>query len=268
MNKAIRRDRTVSYSQAGSGEPMIFVHGSFANSSAWRSVIQHAESSRFCSVTIDLTGCGSSSAASPDGSLLGQDIEAVQMVGTELTSEPVHLVGHSYGGIVCLGVALMRQLPVASLTLFEPLPITFLAETGDDETVDEVRDFVDEYERAFLANEKWAFSRVINLWGGEGAFDALPTQVREMMSSTTADNIRQWRDNLAFKPSLDDYRALNIPTKLVVGEHANPIVKLIASRLSALMPNCAVTQLDDAGHFMIHSHAAECARLIGDSPGS
>ncbi|MEM7569056.1 MAG: alpha/beta hydrolase [Pseudomonadota bacterium] len=240
----------------------MFVHGSFATSSAWRGVLKHLDARAHQLITLDLNGCGESSPALPNGSLLEQDIEAVLMVGEEAAEEPLHLVGHSYGGIVCLGAALAGRIPIASLTLFEPLPIAFLTALGDGDVVEEIRSFVADYEAAHTSGEQWAFSRVIRLWGGPGAFDAMPDKVREAMAPGTADNIRQWHDNLAFTPDPAAYSALEMPVKLIQGEHANPIVKCIILRLSELLPSNTVHEIAGAGHFMIHSHDQDCADLI------
>lgn len=257
----------VQYSRSGHGAPTLFVHGSFANSGAWRAIIQALDGKAIEAISLDLIGCGATSPAAGAGSLLSQDIAAVEHVAREAASGPIHLVGHSYGGIVCLGAALACNVSIASLTLFEPLPIMFLSHTGDEDAVETIRRFLRDYEAAFDAGEQWAFSRVINLWGGEGAFDALPLKVRDAMASATADNIRQWHDNLAFTSPLKAYRALTMPTTLAFGEHANPIVKTIAARLAELMPHAAAHQIDGTGHFMIHSHAAKCAKLVQDTVG-
>ncbi|TIX11175.1 MAG: alpha/beta fold hydrolase, partial [Mesorhizobium sp.] len=40
--------------------------------------------------------------------------------------EPVHLVGHSFGGTVALAAALANSIDVASLSLFEANPLALL----------------------------------------------------------------------------------------------------------------------------------------------
>ena len=45
--------------------------------------------------------------------------------------EPVHIVGHSYGGALALRVTLQRPQKVASLTLYEPSCFQLLDELGE-----------------------------------------------------------------------------------------------------------------------------------------
>lgn len=111
----------------------------------------------------------------------------MEAVAREAVAEPVHLVGHSYGGVVALAVALSGSVPLRSLTLFEPLPLAFLAETGDADVPSQMTRFVIEYRTAFEGAERWAFRRVIDPW----AFDALPTSTREVMAAATAQNLGQ-----------------------------------------------------------------------------
>jgi pimeloyl-ACP methyl ester carboxylesterase len=143
------------------------------------------------------------------------------------------------------------------------LPLSFLSDTGagDSAALGDMVEFVADYQAAFEANEQWAFSRVVDLWGGKGTFDAIPDKVRNAMVSATGVNIRQWKDNLAFTPTLDEFRALSVPAALVVGQLAHPTSRLMSQRLSELLPNSSVVEIENAGHFMVHSHAAECARI-------
>ena len=252
----------IGYTETGDGRPIVYVHGSFATSSAWRSVIENIDSTNYRSIAIDLPGCGKSDAPFEDESVLQKDILAVENLARRVVGAPIQLVGHSYGGLVCLGVALAKSIPLASLTLFEPLPLAFLSDTGDTQALDTMIEFVTDYKKAYESGDPWAFSRVVDLWGGEGTFEAMPMRLREVMTAGTSANIRQWQDNLRFTPTLDAYRSLNVNTTLVVGQHAHPTSRLITQRLSELLPNSAIVELVEVGHFMLHSHGAQCANIL------
>jgi pimeloyl-ACP methyl ester carboxylesterase len=51
--------------------------------------------------------------------------------------QPVHLVGHSFGGTVALAAALSRTVDIASLSLFEANPIPLIREPGGGKLYDE-----------------------------------------------------------------------------------------------------------------------------------
>jgi pimeloyl-ACP methyl ester carboxylesterase len=248
---------------SGSGAPVLLVHGSFATSSAWRRVIAKMNLDELSAIAVDLPGSGKSDEPPADSStLLEHETVAVEAVARDAVTEPVHLVGHSYGGVVALAVALSGRVALRSLTLFEPLPLAFLADTGDGEVHSEMTSFVAQYRTAFDSGERWAFRRVIDLWGEPGAFDALPDSSREAMVSATAQNLAQWEANLAYQPTLATYRSIGVPTRIVRGEHAHRVSQLISQRLVELIPNSEPVEIGEAGHFMIHSHPAECAKYI------
>ena len=261
--------RNVTYSKTGSGMPVVLVHGSFATASAWRKIISNLDAERFCAIAIDLPGCGGSDAVPLDSScLLALEAETVEAVLRKEAREPAHLVGHSYGAVIALSVALAGRIPIRSLTLFEPLPLMFLEKTGDAEVIDEMSAFVVDYRRAFQQGDEWAARRVIDLWGGEGAFEAMPSQVRQVVKAHTAQNICQWESNLGFRPSIDDYKSLRVPTTLVRGDKSHSISRLISQRLHELIPASNLVEIPAASHFMIHTHAIECSRIIGPTDRS
>lgn len=272
MPTLVHENRNVSYSKIGSGSPVVLVHGSFATSSAWRKIISGLDTGTCCAIAVDLPGCGGSDAVPLDPSrLLRLEAEAVQAVLGKEAAEPAQVVAHSYGALIALSLALAGRGHVRSLTLFEPLPLMFLEDTGDREVVDEMSAFVADYRRAFQQGEEWAARRVIELWGGNQAFEAMPPQVRQFVKAGTALNICQWETNFCFRPSLQDYGSLRIPTTLIRGENSHPISRLISQRLHETLPSSALVDLPGASHFMIHTHAMECAKIIGspnDSPAA
>ncbi len=108
----------------GSGTPAVFVHGSFG-SAASAFAGQRALSDAHELLLVDRRGFGGSAAVEEVGwPTDAQDVAALlDGVG------PAHLVGHSYGGVVCLLAAGMRPELVLSVVAIEP-PV-FTAAAGD-----------------------------------------------------------------------------------------------------------------------------------------
>jgi pimeloyl-ACP methyl ester carboxylesterase len=260
-------EHRIAYWRAGSGVPLVLVHGSFATSSAWKRLAANLDANTWHAVALDLPGWGESDPVPDHPALVDLEAAAVQAVAKQVSDGPIHLAGHSHGGTVALAVALAGRVPVRSLTLFEPLPVSILPHTGDGEVFREVTDFVSGYRRAFEAGEKWAARAVIELWGGSGAFEAMAPAVREFIAARTAQNLRNWQGCFAFRPSVDELRSMQVPTTLVHGEFSNSIAKLIALRLKQSIPNGTIVEMSGASHFMIHTHAPQSARLIGQAVG-
>jgi pimeloyl-ACP methyl ester carboxylesterase len=106
----------LNYEQVGSGPNVVMVHGLAANLAFWylKSVpfLRHD----FRITVYDLRGHGRSEMP-PRGyapSVMADDLEALL---DALTIERVHLVGHSFGGIIALEFALRAPRRLASLTI-------------------------------------------------------------------------------------------------------------------------------------------------------
>lgn len=108
------------YEIAGSGQPLVFIHGLGASSRDWEAQVHH-----FCKtyqvITLDLRGHGQSD--KPDGPytipLFAQDIHGLF---TSLDIEPAHLVGWSLGGAVAFQFALDFPQQLNTLTIINSVP--------------------------------------------------------------------------------------------------------------------------------------------------
>jgi pimeloyl-ACP methyl ester carboxylesterase len=97
----------------GSGDPALLVHGSLRRGEdTWREQRPLAGSYRL--LLVDRRGFGSS----PADGRVDFDRDADDVAG--MLDEDVHLVGHSYGGVVSMLAAARRREAVRSLTVIEP----------------------------------------------------------------------------------------------------------------------------------------------------
>ena len=110
--------------RSGAGAPAVFVHGSFG-SAAKAFAGQRPLSDANELVFVDRRGFGSS----PAGEDVGWQTDADDLVALLDELGPAHLVGHSYGAVVCLLAAGRRPDAVLSLVAVEP-PV-FAAAAGD-----------------------------------------------------------------------------------------------------------------------------------------
>jgi len=215
-------------------------------------------------IALDLPGWGASDPPSADGSIIRHQSSAIEAVVTEI-GQAVHLVAHSHGGTAALVAAMAGRIPVRSLTLFETVPLAAIPDRED--LLGETRTFVKEYVAAYEAGERSAAGRVIDLWAGPGTFEAMSPEARDMVAAGAALNIREWQSHFELHLPLDSFRALSIPTTIVVTERGHRVARAVGEALHRLIPRSTLVEIAGASHTMIHSHAAESAAIVRRAVG-
>lgn len=105
------------YVTAGSGEPVILLHGFPETYYAWRKVIPIL-SERYAVIAPDLRGCGDTDR--PDGSFDKRTAaEDIHRLGQHLGLGPVNLVGHDVGTMVAYAYAAAYPTEIRRLVLTE-----------------------------------------------------------------------------------------------------------------------------------------------------
>jgi pimeloyl-ACP methyl ester carboxylesterase len=93
----------IAWDEAGSGPPLVLVHGITEDRHAWDTVVPELAADFRC-VRLDLRNHGESSDAA-DGSALAMAADVAEAVAASGIDEPPLLVGHSLGGIVVTAYA-------------------------------------------------------------------------------------------------------------------------------------------------------------------
>ncbi len=251
----------IDYAEAGAGPTIVFVPGSWATKSAWRGVTA-ALDDRFRTVTTSLLGYGGTrESRTPTDTSIDRQAEIVEAV-IRHAGGPVHLVGHSYGGLVCLDVALCGLVPLMSLTLIEPVALGLLRQAGELPLYEQFIAMRDSYIRAFENGESEAARRVVDYLGGYGSFDALPSRMREYITATTPTHVLDMRSG--FDPPLSAFANILLPTLVIRGERGQPSLRKSAEVLSGALANASLVRVPEADHFMMATHANDVARLTSD----
>jgi len=255
------RHGSIDYGEEGAGPTIIFVPGSWATGSAWRGVIAGLNG-RFRTVTTSLPGYGGTrdrrTAADTSIDRQAQIVEAV----IRRAGGPVHLVGHSFGALACLDVALCGLLPLMSLTLIEPVTFGLLRQQGECTLHEQFIAMREDYVRSFENGDREAARLVVDYLGGQGSFDALPSRIREYMVQTTPAHVLDMRS--VFDPPLAALANILLPTLVIRGERSVHSLQRSAETLSCALANASLRTISEAGHFMTATHTTEVAELIGD----
>ncbi|MGE5200743.1 MAG: alpha/beta fold hydrolase [Acidobacteriota bacterium] len=253
----------IDYAENGRGETLLFVPGSCSTGAAWRSVIAALDGGFRC-VTTSLLGYGRTAErrTANDGSIV-HEAEVIEIVARE-TGGPVHLVGHSFGGLVSLAVALRKRVALKSLVIVEAPAAELLRQCNEDGHYRAFKEMTETYFAAFEAGHPEAIATMIDFYGGQGTYASWPPRVRAYAVETTAVNILDWASGYGFAPPLASLAAIAIPTLVMWGGASHPAVQRANALLSQLVVGATSAAIEGAAHFMISSHATEVAHRIAN----
>jgi pimeloyl-ACP methyl ester carboxylesterase len=251
----------IDYDETGAGPTVVLVPGSCSTGAAWRPVMAQWQN-KFRVVTTSLLGYGGTlerrSVADTDIVHEAEMIEAV----IRRAGCPVHLVGHSFGGLSALAVAMRGREPLLSLTIAEAPAPEILRHMGEHRHYQAFRTMSEAYFSAYQAGDGAAIERMIDFYGGAGTFAGWPQRVRDYASQTTPVNLLDWNSAYGFELTPGLLAAVEIPTLVFWGEASHPAARRANQLLGQLIPNAAVATVAGAAHFMIATHAGEVAGMI------
>lgn len=255
------------YSETGTGEPLVLVHGSASDQRTWESqrdefagrfrVISYSR--RYHWPNEPITNGG-------DYAML-EHVDDLEAFIDALDLAPAHLVGHSYGGFLCLLLAIRRPEMARTLVLAEPPAITLFVSSSPKPheilkllvTRPRTAAAVVKFGAGGVAPAQKAFRRGDDEEGvrrfGQAVFR------REVIERFSELRKAQLRDNLPnikaevlgsdFAPlEASRVRALNIPTLLVTGERSIGLFHRLVDRLEELLPRAERVGIARGSHTM------------------
>ncbi len=251
----------IDYDESGRGPTVVLVPGSCSTGAAWRPVISRWEG-RFRAVTTSLLGYGGTAERRTDADTdISLEAEILERV-IRRAGCPVHLVGHSFGGLVALAVALRDRVPLLSLSILEAPAAELLRSLGEYRHYRAFRSMLDVYFAAFRAGEPNAIEVMIDFYGGAGTFASWPQRVRDYAVATTAVNVLDWASAYGFRPTPGALASIDVPTLVLWGGFSHPAVRRANELLSLCLADAAAVPLAGAAHFMIATHADEVADVL------
>jgi pimeloyl-ACP methyl ester carboxylesterase len=249
---------------AGSGDPVVFVHGAFCDYRFWEGQIETV--GRWWRATaVSLGGFH------PGPELAPSEFSAERQVA-ELTAfivsfgVPVHLVGHSRGGRIALNVAANRNSAVRSLVLIEPggeMERNFLLPQPQAQTRPPAGPDTREQAMQLIQSGRRedGMRLYIDSGHGEGRWDRLPPEVKRILllnAETISGMVRDRSSPLAEAPA----RKISCPTLLIDGSDSPPIFSRVLDALETYLPNCKRHRVAHADHFLPWERPAQVNDLL------
>ena len=214
-------------------ETVVLLHCSGSSGAQWRSLVAQLDGYRVLAPDLMHPGTLAAEAAA---------------LGIE---EPVHLVGHSYGGAVVLHIARTCPGLLKTLTLIEPSAFHLL-EDGD--ALREITAVADDARAALAAGDDMGgYGRFVEYWTGEKRAPVGPQ----------LDKIVRDFDALLGEPAaLQDVSGIEVPTLLVQGDSTKLPSRTVCARLRTALPNASFRLVPGAGHMLPLTHREHVNDLI------
>ena len=251
----------IDYEESGTGPTMVLVPGSCSTGAAWRPIIA-AWQNRFRCVTTSLPGYGGTAERrTPGDSSISHEAETLESVIRKAGGR-VHLVGHSFGGLVALAVALRGRARLASLTVIEAPAVMMLDGSGELQHIRAFGEMTARYFAAFRDGKADAIEALIDFFAGAGTFASWPPRVRAYAMATTPVNILDWETAFDYPLTAEVLAQVQIPTLVIRGGESHPAMQRVNEILSERMTQATLATIEGAAHFMIATHADEVARLV------
>ena len=225
-------------SVSGSGDPVLLIHGSMNSKSQWQALTSELET-RFTVIAVDLFGYGKTPfPPNPETHSLADEVELVRRTIHQRwgTIPALHIVAHSYGGMVALGYACHYPDEVASLTLFEPMANRLLLDDDLKEVYAEGRRLVDTItQRVGDGRADEGAKQFVDYFAGDGIYSMLPEGACQKLSGYVRKMLIDYRTTIETPLDLDAYKGLDCPMALISGTSSAPISRSISLKLKSAL---------------------------------
>jgi len=253
---------TAVYYHAGAGAPVVVSHCSSASHKALRPILKQLEQ-RYEVFAPDLIGYGQSDRWPPERPG-DPHIEAELLNRLQARAgRPVHLVGHSYGAMLSLEAARLLGPQVASLTLIEPVSFHLLKPGGRYDALAQISRVAARVDAAMRAGRpRRAAAHYMGFWMGYARWWLAPARLKRGVLETIDKVAKEFALIQQMEGDLADYRAIEAPTRLIMGARTRAPAKAVIDILLATLPDAELHTVPRAGHMSPLTHPDEVTSLI------
>lgn len=245
---------THGFREAGSGAPLVFLHGILADSRFWHPQLEGLSDSHRV-IAWDAPGAGGSDDPAPSFGIGGY-ADSLSRFLQVIDAEPATLVGLSWGGILALEFYRRHQGQVARLVLAD----TYAGWKGsltEAEYESRRRSALEQFESGGVPDE---IPNVLHP-------DARPEAHRvheEMMGDARPSGFEAMGRAMLDVDSTDVLGTISVPTLLVWGEEDQRSPLEVAHVFKAAIPDARLAVIPGAGHASSIEHPSAFNQAIRD----
>ena len=236
--------------EVGQGPALMFVHGLGGGSAAWSAQFE-SFSDRYRVIAWDAPGYGGSVDFSMDTPMVRDYVDVLAQFLDALGVEAVHLVGHSFGGIII--AAYNRRFPgrVLSLTLLQAVTGFNALEPGRLQELYQAR----RTEVESMAAKDFAEFRARKSLA-PGASPALVARAAEISYSLRPKGYLQAYQAMCAASIFDELAGINTPALVIAGVQDQTAPQEHCQAIAAAIPGSRFDIIEGTGH-VIYLEAPE-----------
>jgi pimeloyl-ACP methyl ester carboxylesterase len=259
------------YVEAGSGQPLVLVHGSLGDLTYWSGQVGPF-SERFRTIAVSRRYNRPNTNAAIRGYSAVIDAQDLAQLIQTLELGPCHIVGHSYGALSALFLGATRPDLVRTLTLAEPPAVSLLqhlpdpyAQAGRSAYADIQVHMVAPMKAAFTAGRMVEGVRIFidYVLGKPGSWDAMsPATQRETLYNADEWEVLLPDGELFPQIGPEEVRRIACPALILSGARSYSFLGLIDQALLAFLPRQRRIVFPDAGHQMWLQEPVACREAV------
>ena len=257
----------LEYEEVGQGEPVILIHGSASDYRTWQSVqSKFAEHFRTIIYSRRFHWPNQQIEEGLDYSM-SEHIKDLKSLATQLNAKPAHLIGHSYGALMALSLAIQEPQYVQSLILAEPPAISLYVKNSNDPKPPELLKLLFSNPRtglaviklgatglgpAAIAAKKGDMNEVMRLFGtaalGQETFSQMSEERKEQVLANLTK--AEFLGSGYLPLDADKLEKISKPILLLTGQKSPNVFSHLTKRLEEILPNAEQVEIANASHIL------------------
>jgi pimeloyl-ACP methyl ester carboxylesterase len=230
--------------------PVLLIHSGGFTSRQWRKLAEQL-APRFRVLAPDLLGYGTEPWPIGKPFHFHADVAYLE----RMLDEPAHVVGHSYGGLIAMQLALAAPDRVRSLALYEPVAFGVLDEPADQPARDSIAQLRAYTPDASGVDEVW-LAAFVDWWNGEGAWHRLGDDTKRAFRAVGWKLSQEVASLVADRTDSARYATIIAPALLLGGGRSQPAERRVLDKLVATLPNAKLHVFPELGHMGPITHAS------------
>jgi len=227
----------------------MLVHSSVSGARQWRSLIDDLKTD-FHVRAVNLFGYGKTPPWSAEAPQSLDDQARLVEAALPTNTDPVYLVGHSFGGSVAMKLAARLPGRVTRLVLLETNPFYLLKQAGQADAFAEAMDLRNCVKK-FGALGEWAAAaeRFADYWGGAGSWQGMPPERRNAFAEAMKPNYFEWDAVMGETTPVEQWARLLPRATLVVSDPNTQFpIRKITALLRRSCPMWTYKEIAGGGH--------------------